>query len=82
MREEAFRAFLAHRLGAASIESYIDYLQRVEREFGVDLDTVALDPHGIEALRAALLARSVPAKSVGNCVSAVRHYAGMAARLD
>ena len=81
MREEAFRASLAHRLGAGSIESYVDYLRRVERELGVDLDTVALDPHGIEALRAALLTRSVPAKSVANCISALRQYARMAARL-
>lgn len=42
MREDAFRAYLAPLLSSRSVNSYLSYARRVQRELGVDLDAAGL----------------------------------------
>ncbi|WP_375270675.1 hypothetical protein [Sphingomonas sp.] len=77
MREEAFRRFLAPRLGARSIDSYLSNLRRVERVLRVDVDALALDDQLIENVREQLRAASVSDAKVSDCLSALRAYAAL-----
>ena len=75
MREEAFRRFLAPRLGARSIGSYLSNLRRVERVLIVDVDALAIDDHMIESVRTRLRVADVNDAKVSDCLSALRAYA-------
>ncbi|SEK36432.1 hypothetical protein SAMN05216382_0264 [Sphingomonas palmae] len=80
MREEAFRRFLAQRLGARSVDSYLSNLRRVERELTIDLDACARDEHEIDTLRVALKRSGMSDSKVADCSSALRAYAAFADR--
>jgi hypothetical protein len=75
VREFEFRRLLAGRLGEASVNSYVAYCRRVERELGADLDTRDLTQSGIAVIGSELRAAGVSANSLRNCLSAVRAYA-------
>ncbi len=75
MREDAYRAFLAPRLGARSVDSYVSDLRAVERFLSIDLDETALDSDAIETLRLRLNAAGMPGARASNCSSALKHYA-------
>lgn len=75
MREQQFRASLSHLIGGRSVDSYVAYCRRVERELQTDLDQADLSDRGCENLASRLAGRGVPKKSVQNCLSAMRAYA-------
>jgi hypothetical protein len=75
MREEAFRRFLAPRLGARSIDSYLSNLRRVERVLSVDVDALAIDNHVIDLVRTRLRVAGVNNAKLSDCHSALRAYA-------
>lgn len=77
MREEAFRRFLAPSLAPRSVDSYIAYARRFERDLGMDLDAVALDEDALEVAARRLRQAGCPENSVRNIRSAVRRYRGM-----
>lgn len=78
MREMEFRRVLSKRLRERSIDSYVAYCRRVERDAGVDLDICDLSEPGIAALGSLLRAAGVQDKSLSNCLSGLRAYAGLA----
>ena len=82
MQEEVYRRFLADTLGAPSIASYVAYCRRVERELGIDLDTIDLGENALGALRLRLRANSVPMASLSNCMSALTAYSRMVATVS
>ncbi len=75
MREPGFRRFLSDRLGERTVDSYVAYCRRVERELGLSLDGCDLSQASVDTLSQRLRAVGVQEKSVGNCLSAVRAYA-------
>jgi len=75
MREEAFRRFLAPRLGARSIDSYLSNLRRVERVLSVDVDALAIDGHMCDSVRTRLRVANVSDAKASDCLSALRAYA-------
>lgn len=77
MREATFRQLLAARLGERSVDSYLAYCRRVERELGIDLDQCDLSPTGLSSIEAQLKAKGVAPGSLGNLLSGLRAYAGV-----
>lgn len=75
MREAGFRRFLADRLGARTIDSYVSNCNRVRETAVVDLDSCDLSEIGLSNLRRQLEAAGVPSRSASDCLSAVRAYA-------
>lgn len=75
MREEAFRRFLASRLGGRSIDSYLSNLRRVERMLSTDMDVLAIDEHTIAFVRERLRGAGMHKSKVSDCLSASRAYA-------
>lgn len=78
MREEAFRRFLALRLGVRSVDSYLSNLRRVERALSIDLDTLDIDDRLVEVLRGQLRGEGLGDRKISNCLSALRAYGGFA----
>lgn len=77
MREMEFRRALSDRIGERSVDSYVAYCRRVERELGLELDTCDLTDSGMAILGSRLRAAGVPDNSLRNCLSAVRAYRGI-----
>lgn len=77
MRETDFRDYLADRLGARSIDSYVAYCRRVERDLKLNLDTSDLSDVGLSNIGRRLRAVGVPDKSLSNCLSGLRAYANL-----
>lgn len=75
MREGAFREYLASRLGARSVDSYVAYCNRVMREVGTNFDHDDLSETALLAIASELDRRGAPPTTVRNCLSAVRAYA-------
>ena len=75
MNEAAYGAYVQDKLGRNTVGSYLCYLRRVERELRCDIDQVDLADLPLETIRLSLKSRGVPAKSLSNCISALRSYA-------
>src|SRR5689334_14750012 len=74
VREHQFRSSLAGRLGERSVDSYVAYCSRVERELNSDVDQLDLSEQGIETIALKLAGLGVTKNSVRNCCSALRAY--------
>lgn len=75
MREAEFRRSLNGRLTSKSVDSYVAYCRRVERELNINLDFSDLTPTGISNIVQRLRLIGVAQNSVSNCASAMRAYA-------
>lgn len=75
VREEGFRRYLSVRISPGSVNSYVAYCRRVERDLGVDLDAADLSEVGLGNLHRELTRRGTEPRSVSNCVTSARTYA-------
>lgn len=78
MREDGFRSFLLKRLDPRSVQSYVAYVRRVERELGSDVEACDLSETGISDVRDRLLALGLNEASARNSASSLRAYAAFA----
>lgn len=74
--------FAARTLSEDCARSYVAYGRRVERELGVDLDSVNRGSSAILALLQRLESSGAPAASVRNCGSALKLYAAYRMNTD
>jgi hypothetical protein len=75
VRETEFRLYLADRLGERSVDSYVAYCRRVERDLNLNLDISDLSDVGIGDIAERLRTVGTPERSLKNCLSGLRAYA-------
>lgn len=82
MLEKGFAEYLTPTLGAGSVQSYLACCRRVEETLGINLDAPALTEALLANIKSQLERQpgTFAAKSIANCMSAVRSYAAFVER--
>ena len=82
MHEKGFAEYLTPMLGAGSVQSYLACCRRVEETLGINLDALVLTETLLANIRNQLEQKpdTFAAKSIANCMSALRSYAAFVER--